>query len=424
MQTHFQQATDLDKQDKLASFREKFAVDENVIYLDGNSLGRLPKKAVEVLRDVVESQWGNRLIRSWNEHWLDLPKRISAKLADTVGASPDEIFVGDSTSVNLYKLAFAALKLQQGRTGILTDSLNFPTDLYIFQELIKQSFPKHSLNKIPSADGMKTSMEAIESSLNSETAFISLSHVVYKSAFMYDMAAVNKLARENDTLTLWDLSHAVGAVDLQLSESGADMAVGCTYKYLNGGPGAPAFLYVRKELQEELQNPIAGWFGHKSPFEFDENYIADNGIQRFAAGTPMVLSMVGIEPGLDIMNEAGMENLRQKSVRQSEFLLEMIRKELIPLGFQIASPLDSANRGSHISIQHANGYRINKAMISPKDNSVKAIIPDFRPPTNIRLGIAPLYNSFTELAETVERIKEIMVTKEYEQFSAEVQGVS
>ncbi|MDP5121921.1 MAG: aminotransferase class V-fold PLP-dependent enzyme, partial [Spirosomaceae bacterium] len=269
-----------------------------------------------------------------------------------------------------------------------------------------------------------TSMEAIEAALSLETAFISLSHVAYKSAFMYDMAAVNQLAKENGALTLWDLSHAVGAVDLQLNKSGADMAVGCTYKYLNGGPGAPAFLYIRKELQEQLQNPIAGWFGHKSPFEFAENYAADSGIQRFAAGTPTVLSMAGIEPGLDIMNDAGMENLRRKSVQQSEFLLKMIESELVPFGFKIASPLDSSERGSHISIQHPNGFQINQAMISPKKANAKIIIPDFRPPTNIRLGIAPLYNTFTELAETVSRIKEIVEEQEYEQFSAEIKGVS
>lgn len=424
MNHHIQQATELDQEDKLAHFRNQFVVDENVIYLDGNSLGRLPKKTKAVLQDIVENQWGNRLIRSWNEHWLDLPKSISAKLATIVGASPDEIFVGDSTSVNLYKLAFAALKLQESRTEILTDSLNFPTDMYIFQELINQLFPNHSLKKISSSDGMITRLEDIEEALSSETAFLSLSHVVYKSAFMYNMKAVNGMAKENGALTLWDLSHAVGAVDLQLSKSGADMAVGCTYKYLNGGPGAPAFLYVRKELQEQLQNPIAGWFGHKSPFEFAENYAADSGIQRFAAGTPTVLSMAGIEPGLDIMNEAGMENLRQKSVRQSEFLVKMIESELVPLGFKIASPVEASQRGSHISIQHPNGYRINQAMISPKKANVKVIIPDFRPPTNIRLGIAPLYNSFAELAETVFRIKEIVEEKEYEQFSAEVKGVS
>lgn len=423
MNRYLQQAAELDSHDKLSLFRNQFVSDENVIYLDGNSLGRLPQKTKDVLQDIVEYQWGNRLIRSWNEHWLDLPKRVAAKLATIVGASSDEIFVGDSTSVNLYKLAFAALKLQQDRSEILTDSLNFPTDMYIFQELISQSFPNHTLKQIPSADGMITAMEAIEEALSLETAFVSLSHVAYKSAFMYDMAAVNKLAKENGALTLWDLSHAVGAVDLQLNKSGADMAVGCTYKYLNGGPGAPAFLYVKKELQEQLQNPIAGWFGHKSPFDFDGNYVAANSIQRFAAGTPTVLSMAGIEPGLDIMNEAGMENLREKSVRQSEFLLKMIESELVPLGFKIASPMNASHRGSHISIQHPNGYQINQAMISSK-NEAKVIIPDFRPPTNIRLGIAPLYNSFIDLAETVERIKEILLTKEYEQFSTDVQGVS
>lgn len=423
MHSYLRQATELDAQDQLSHFKQQFLFDKNVIYLDGNSLGRLPKKSVEVLRDVVENQWGNRLIRSWNEHWLDLPKRIATKLASIVGALPEEIFIGDSTSVNLYKLAFATLKTQSNRTEILTDSLNFPTDLYIFQELIRHSFPEHCIRQIPSVEEMTTSLEAINENLTLQTAVLSLSHVTYKSAFMYDMAIVNQLAKTKGAYTLWDLSHAVGAVALNLRKSGADMAVGCTYKYLNGGPGAPAFLYVRKELQEQLQNPIAGWFGHKNPFDFAELYAAHDGIQRFAAGTPTVLSMAGIEPGLDITNEAGIENLRQKSVRQSEFLLSMIASELVPLGFKIAAPLEATQRGSHISIQHQHGYQINRAMISPQ-NDAKAIIPDFRPPTNIRLGIAPLYNSFTDLAETVERLKAIVITKEYEQFSAAVQGVS
>ncbi len=423
MKSYLQQAAELDARDQLSHFKQRFFFDKNVIYLDGNSLGRLPKKSAEVMRDVIENQWGNRLIRSWNEHWLDLPKRIATKLASIVGALPEEIFIGDSTSVNLYKLAFATLKAQNNRTEILTDSLNFPTDLYIFQELIRHSFPEHSIRQIPSVEEMTTSLQAINESLTLQTAVLSLSHVTYKSAFMYEMAAVNRLAKAKGAYTLWDLSHAVGAVELNLRKSGADMAVGCTYKYLNGGPGAPAFLYVRKELQEQLQNPIAGWFGHKNPFDFAELYVAHDGIQRFAAGTPTVLSMAGIEPGLGIMNEAGMENLRKKSVRQSEFLLSMIESELVPLGFKIASPLEATQRGSHISIQHQHGYQINRAMISPQNNA-KVIIPDFRPPTNIRLGIAPLYNSFTDLAETIERLKAIVFTKEYEQFSAAVQGVS
>lgn len=416
-------AQELDKNDPLRFFRERFVHHDNVIYLDGNSLGRLPKATTQAVHEVVENQWGSRLIRSWNENWLDLPKRIAAKIAQTIGASPDEVFVGDSTSVNLYKLAFAALKFQKDRNEILSDSLNFPTDYYIFQELIRQSFPIHSLTKIPSSDGISTQMAAIEAHLSEKTALLSLSHVVYKSAFMYDMAAVNAASRNNGTLTLWDLSHAVGAVPINLTKANADMAVGCTYKYLNGGPGSPAFLYVRKELQEQLHNPIAGWFGHKSPFDFSEEYAPNAGIQRFAAGTPSVLSLVGVETGLDITIEAGMHHLRKKSEQQGEFLLQLIKDELLPLGFKVASPADISLRGSHISVQHAEGYRINRAMISPANGS-KVIIPDFRPPTNIRLGITPLYTTFQDLHETVCRMKQIVETHEYERFSAEIVGVS
>ncbi len=412
-----QKALELDKNDKLAHFRNQFEIGDE-IYLDGNSLGRLPKKTIELSTHIIQNQWGKRLIRSWNEHWIDLPNKVAAKVAQIVGAKPEEIFVGDSTSINFYKLAFAALSFQNNRTKIITDSLNFPTDIYVLQGLIEQQFKNHSLTIIKSEDEISISDEAIEQALDENTALLTLSHVVFKSAYKYNMQKINDLAHQKGALVFWDLSHSAGAVPINLNESGADMAVGCTYKYLNGGPGAPAFLYVRKDLQEKLSNPIWAWFSHQKPFDFTLDYSAKNDIQRFSAGTPSVLSLAAIEAGLDIMLEAGMQDLRAKSVSQSSFLIDLVENLLQPVGFTIASPLNADERGSHISIQHQEGYKINRAMIEPVDGS-PSIIPDFRPPTNIRLGIAPLYNTFEEIFQTVIRIKKIVETKEYERFGDE-----
>lgn len=417
LEKYKQKAIELDKNDELAHFRNQFEIGEE-IYLDGNSLGRLPKKTLELSTNLIQNQWGKRLIRSWNEHWMELPNKVSAKIAQIMGARPDEIFVGDSTSINFYKLAFATLNFQNEKTKIVTDSLNFPTDIYVLQGLIEQHFKNHSLTIIKSDDEMSISEEAIEQNLDENTALLTLSHVVFKSAYKYNLQKVNDLAHKKGALVLWDLSHSAGAVPVNLNESGADMAVGCTYKYLNGGPGAPAFLYVRKELQEKLTNPIWAWFSHQKPFDFTLDYTSKNDIQRFATGTPSVLSLAAIEAGLDIMIEAGIQNLREKSITQSSFLIELVQNLLEPLGFTIASPLEADARGSHISIQHREGYKINRAMIEPVDGS-PSIIPDFRPPNNIRLGIAPLYNTFEEIFLTVVRIKKIVETKEYERFEDE-----
>jgi kynureninase len=410
-------ALELDKRDELAHFRTKFETG-NEIYLDGNSLGRLPKKTIEQSTELIQNQWGKRLIRSWNEHWMELPSKVAAKIAQVVGAQPDEIFVGDSTSINFYKLAFAALKMQKSKTKIITDSLNFPTDIYVLQGLIEQQFEKHTLTILESQDEIRITDEAIENALDENTALLTLSHVVFKSAYMYDMHKINQLAQEKGAMVLWDLSHSAGAVEVNLNASGAELAVGCTYKYLNGGPGAPAFLYVRKDLQSKLFNPIWGWFSHQKPFDFTLNYEAKTDIQRFSTGTPSVLSLAAIESGLDITIEAGMKNLRQKSLAQTNYLIELVENLLTPIGFTVASPIDSYERGSHVSIQHPEGYRINRAMIEPIDGS-PVIIPDFRPPNNIRLGIAPLYNTFEEIFQTIIRIKKIVETKEFERFGSD-----
>jgi len=419
MNIFLEKALTLDKTDTLKSFKEKFVAAPSLIYLDGNSLGKLPIKTIETTANIIEKQWGNRLIRSWNEHWIDLSKDIAAKIAKIVGAQPDEIFVGDTTSLNLYKLLFASLSLQKGKTEIITDDLNFPTDLYIIQGLIKQQFKNHTLKVLESASEIFMDTNTISEAISKKTSVTTLSLVSYKSSFLYDMETINNLAHKNDSLVVWDLSHAAGATTIKLNETNADMAVGCTYKYLNGGPGAPAFLYVRKDIQEKLTNPIWSWFAHEKPFDFNPNFIENSGIQKFAVSTPSILSLGAIAPGLDIILEAGITNIQTKSSKQSIFLINLIKHYLIPLGFKIASPLNDSQRGSHISITHCESYRINRAMIAPKNENTKIVIPDFRPPNLIRIGITPLYTSYLDLYEAIIRISEIVTTKEYEKFSNE-----
>lgn len=406
-------ALSFDKLDPLASFRSRFIAEkEEMIYLDGNSLGRMPLETEIKMKSVISQQWAKGLISSWNDHWFDLPQKIAAKLAKILGAHPDEIFVGDSTSINFYKLVFGTLKMQSGKNTILTDNLNFPSDIYLLQGIISQSFPEHRLQIIQSKDGITVEQEDIAHALNEKTALLTLSHVAFKSAFMYNMSEINELAHQKNTVVLWDLSHAVGSVPIRLNADGADLAVGCTYKYLNGGPGAPAFLYVRRDLQEKIVNPIWGWFGHRKPFDFSLDYLPATQSSQFAAGTPHILSLSALEPGLDIILEAGINNLREKSRLQSDFLFEMTKQFLEPLGFSIASPIEAEHRGSHISLRHDEGWRISKAMIDPYQDT-KSIIPDFRPPDVIRLGIAPLYNSFTDIYECVKRLREIVKHEYY-----------
>ncbi|SNR36652.1 kynureninase [Lutibacter flavus] len=409
-------ALELDQKDSLAHFKNRFVNDSNLIYLDGNSLGKLPKATIAASASLLENQWGNRLIRSWNEEWIDLSNVISKKIAKLVGAQPDEIFVGDTTSLNLYKLVYAALEFGKGKEKIITDALNFPSDLYVLEGLVNQHFKKHQIEIVGDSNDVLIENEAINKQLDLNTALLTLSLVTYKSSFMYNMKEINELAHAKNSLVLWDLSHAVGAVPIDLNKSNADLAVGCTYKYLNGGPGAPAFLYVKKSLQEKLRNPIWSWFSHEKPFDFNLNYQPGEGIHKFAVSTPSILSLAPVDQGVSVVLDAGMENLRIKSVAQSSFLLALIEEELIPLGFKIASPLESEKRGSHIAIQHSEGYRINQAMIQPKVGA-KIIIPDFRPPNNIRLGIAPLYITYMDLYEAVQRIKNIVEFKEYEKYS-------
>jgi kynureninase len=417
-------AHELDAQDELASFRDEFVLnDPSLIYLDGNSLGRLPKRTANFMRHAIEREWGKRLIRVWNDGWINTPTELGAKIARLVGAQADEILVTEATSINLFKLAIAALQARPNRAKVVSDVLNFPSDLYILQGIIDLLAKNHHLTLIPSADGVAIAPEAIDAAIDDHTALVSLTHVAFKSAFMYDMARVTGQAHRAGALMLWDLSHSVGAVPIDLNGSNADLAVGCTYKYLNGGPGSPAFLYVRRDLQAQLSQPMWGWFAAENPFAFELDFTPASDISRYRVGTPPMLSMKALEPAIDILLEAGVERLRAKSIKQTEYLIFLAEQWLTPLGFTLGTPRQAEMRGSHVSLRHPASYRINRALIESPPPAIK-VIPDFRAPNNIRLGIAPLYTTFTEIHQALDRMRIIVKDKIYEQYSTEQLAVT
>ncbi len=392
----------LDAQDVLAPFRAEFAIDDpSLIYLDGNSLGRMPLRAASLLMQAAEAQWGSRLVRAWGEEWIHKPRQLGDKIAKLIGAEPGEVLVADSTSVNFYKLVATALEAKPGRTKIVTDDLNFPSDLYILQGLVRTLGGKHEISRVASPDGLTPG--DIASQLDSTAALLTLSHTAFKSGYVHDMAELTAAAHAAGAFVLWDLSHSVGAMPLDVKAANADFAVGCTYKYLNGGPGAPAFLYVRKNLQEKLTSPICGWFGQDQPFDLALDYRSAPGINRFMAGTPPMLSMIAIEAGVDLLLEAGMDRIRAKSVAQTGFLISLWETHLAPLGVTLNSPRDASLRGSHVSLGHAEALRIDQALIEEMN-----VIPDFRYPDNIRFGVAPLYTSFVEIEEAVMRFRRVL----------------
>ncbi|MCL4266970.1 MAG: kynureninase [Anaerolineae bacterium] len=405
-------AQEMDAQDELASFRHRFVISEpNLIYLDGNSLGRLPHDSITLAQEIVNEQWGNRLIRGWNEGWMGLQEQIGGKIAQLLGAAADEVIIADSTSTNLFKLALAAVLAQPNRHKIVTDDLNFPSDLYILQGVARLVNQPLHIQVIPSSDGIHGPVEALMQAIDEDTALVTLSHTVFKSAYMYDLTAVTHLAHQSGALMLWDLSHSAGSVPVDLHGANVDLAVGCTYKYLNGGPGSPAFLYVRRDLQGKLGNPITGWMGQQHMFDFALSYERDSGLRHFLTGTPPVLSTATIEPGVDLLLAAGMARLRAKSVQQTEYLIYLYEQWLAPLGFRLNSPREANRRGSHVSLGHDDGWRIDQALIHDME-----VIPDFRHPDNIRLGIAPLYTSYHDIYEAMRRLRLVMERRLYEKY--------
>jgi kynureninase len=406
-------ALTLDQQDPLAHYRSQFIIDDpDLIYLDGNSLGRLSKAVIERVKQAVEDEWGQDLIRSWNQGWWDSPRRVGEKIASLVGAAPGQVLVSDQTSINLFKLAAAALGLRPDKTRILTDTFNFPSDLYILQGLVKLLGDRHQIVRIGSQDdGITPDLAALEAALDDDTSLVTLSHVTFKSGYLYDMEKFTELAHRNGALVLWDLSHSAGALPIELDRCGVDFAIGCTYKYLNGGPGAPAFLYVNKSLQDQVESPIWGWWGQSQPFDFKLDYSPVGGVQRFLTGTAPMLSLLAMEAALEPLLEAGTLRVREKSIRLTEYAIDLTDALLTPFGFTLGSPRDPERRGSHVSLRHPEGYRINRALIEELK-----VIPDFRAPDILRLGFAPLYTSFSDVWEGYDRIRRVMAEKRHEKF--------
>ena len=405
----YAEARSRDASDPLAPFSKRFAPTEpDLVYLDGNSLGRLPLAAARHLEELVTNEWGRNLIRSWPDRWWTLADSIGSQLAPLVGAAPNEVIIADSTSVVLFKLAVAALRARPERTRIITDDLNFPTDGYIL-EAAAAAVGNPEIVTVGSDDAIHGPTDALIAAMGHDTALVSLSHVAFKSGFLYDMSKLTSAAHAVGALVLWDLSHSVGALPIELDACNADLAVGCTYKYLNGGPGSPAFAYVNNTIAGQLNNPIPGWWGHEDPFAFDLEYRPTTSIRRFQTGTMPILSLAPIEHGAALTLEAGVDRLRTKSVAQSEFLIELTTQLLAPHGFELASPADAAQRGSHVSLRHAEGWRIAQALID-----LGKVIPDFRDPDNIRLGLAPLYTSFIDIHNAVGRIIAIIESGQHE----------
>lgn len=393
------EAERLDASDPLAFARERFRLPEGVIYLDGNSLGALPKAAPEALAHTAERQWGEDLIASWNtQGWIDWPTRIAAKLAPIVGARPNALLIADSTSVTLFKLIAAAARARPGRKTILSQQANFPTDLYIAQGLCEMLGLR--LRTVPATEML--------SSIDSDTAVVTLTHVDYRSAAIHDMRAINQAAHAAGALTVWDLSHSAGAVELDLDGCGCDLAVGCGYKYLNGGPGAPAFLYVAERLQGELTNPIQGWMGHAQPFAFVDDYRPIGGITRFLSGTPSILAMAALDAGIATFDGIPMTDVQAKSRKLSQLFVEEAEARC---GDQvgIASPRDPALRGSHVVFAHPEAYAVMQALI------VRGVIGDFRTPDLMRFGFAPLYNRYADAVGTAEILADVLQTREWDQ---------
>lgn len=405
-------AAELDAADPLAAFRAEFVIaDDHLIYLDGNSLGRLPRRTVERMRHAVEHEWGQRLIRGWGEGWFEAPQRLGAKIARLIGAQPDEVLVADSTSVNFFKLTLAALGARPGRRTVVTDDLNFPSDLYLLQGALQLLGSDYRLERIDSPDGLTGPEAALRAALGPDTALLTLTHTAFKSGFIYDLPGLTAAAHAAGALVLWDLSHTVGALPVDLNAAGVDLAVGCTYKYLNSGPGAPAFLYVRRDLQDTLLNPLSGWFGQKDQFDMGLTYAPAPGLTRFLTGTPPQLALAAIEPAVDLLLEAGLDRLRAKSVAQTEYLIALWEAWLAPLGVSLNSPREAARRGSHVSLGHPDALRLDRALIEAMD-----VIPDFRYPDNLRLGIAPLYTRFVDIYDGLDRLRTVLVERRHERY--------
>lgn len=385
----------LDATDPLAPHRRRFVLPDGVIYLDGNSLGALPRAAAARLTRVAEQEWGHGLIRSWNAAgWIDLPLTVGDKIGRLIGARPGEVAVADSTSVNLFKLLAGAFALQGRRQIIVSEPENFPTDLYMMEGLVGLLGDRHAVRRAPP--------DRLAAAVDEDTAVLALTHVNYRSGAMHDMAAVTRLAHERGALVLWDLSHSVGAMPLDVGGTGVDLAVGCGYKYLNGGPGAPAFAFVAERHHDAFRQPLSGWLGHAAPFAFEERFRPAPGIGRLLCGTPPVLSLAALEVGVDLLLETDLAEVRRKSMRMTDLLVGLVEERCRAHGLALLSPRDAAARGSQVSFRHPDGYPVMQALIA------RGVIGDFRAPDILRFGVAPLYLRYVDLGDAVTVLADVL----------------
>ncbi len=389
-----------DAADPLAHWRERFDLPEGVVYLDGNSLGALPRATPGVAGEVIGTQWGHDLITSWNAHdWIGMPQRIGARIAALIGAGAGEVVACDSTSVNLFKLIAAALDAQPGRRTIVTEAGNFPTDVYVAEGAARMA--GGVVKAVPPGQ--------LIDAIDDDTALLLLTHVHYTTGRIHDMAALTRAAQAKGALVLWDLSHSAGAVPVDLNGSNADLAVGCGYKYLNGGPGAPAFLFVAKRLQQRLHSPLSGWMGHAAPFAFEGGYRPAAGIDRFLCGTPSVVAMAMLEAGVALFGEVDRAALYAKGSALGDYCIALMDARCGGLGFTLVSPRDATTRGSHVSYAHPHAWPICRALIA------RGVIGDFRAPDMLRLGFAPLYVGFADVWRAVDALVDVVADGEWDQ---------
>ncbi|GIJ52068.1 kynureninase [Virgisporangium aliadipatigenens] len=402
-------AGELDAADPLAPFRERFVFADDLLYLDGNSLGRLPVATRERLRRAVEVEWGTGLIRSWDS-WIDLAREAGDTLATGVlDASPGEVIVTDSTSVNLYKLASAALDARPGRRVIVVEDDNFPTDRYVLEGLAKARGLELRTVAVHIDHGVQ--VEDLTGVLDSDVALVCLSHVAYRSGARADMPAITEAVHQVGALMLWDLCHAAGAVPTPLHVSGADLAVGCTYKYLNAGPGAPAYVYVKADLQTSITQPIWGWFGQRDQFAMGPDYEPAAGIQQFMVGSPQIFGLMAVIEGARITAEAGIEAIAAKGAALTTYAIELFDEWIAPHGWALATPREAKQRGAHVTVHHPAAWQVTQAL---KDAGV---IPDFRTPDRLRIGFAPLYTRFEDVHEGFTRLRTIIESGSWQGYS-------
>jgi kynureninase len=397
---------DLDRADPLRGFRGQFDLPSGVIYLDGNSLGALSKRVRERVSMVVGREWGRDLITSWNgADWISLPQRAGDKIAGLIGAGPGEVVAADSTTVNLCKALTVALRANPGRRVIVSEITNFPTDLYVIEGLIAQLGAVHELALV---EGTEEAVEAVLAQRGAEIAAVVLTHVHYTTSRVYDMARVTAAAHKAHALTVWDLSHSAGVMPVDLNGCDADFAVGCGYKHLNGGPGAPAFIYAARRFHDRVEQPISGWMGDARPFDFHPWYEAARGITRYLSGTPPVIALAALEASVELILEAPMDAIRRKSVALGDLFIDLVDKHCEGFGLELVSPREGARRGSHVSYRHPASYPVMQALIQ------QGVIGDCRPPDLLRFGFAPLYLRHADVSNAVMRLAEILRTQSWD----------